>query len=424
MTKILPAYLLREHIGPFFLALFTINLLLLLNIVYRELGKFLGKGISFTVILEFLFLNMAWIIALSVPMAVLSATIMAFGRISADNEITAIKASGISLLRIVLPILILSAILAYALIWFNNNVLPDFNHKARLLAMDIARKKPTINLESGIIYSDIPNYSILVEKVEDRDSVSFVNDITIYDEKQSNVIKTVIAERGEIRFQEDFGLVVITLFDGELHEVNVSEPETFKKSQFAMHVIRIPMSEVILRRSQSEYRTDREKSAAALMRVVESNDKKLIERTEKLNKKIRDHVSKYSGKIARQKPLFENVLMEHQQLRRHIRADLDRMNSLRRSRNIYLVEWHKKYSIPVICIVFVLIGAPLGTLVRERGWAVGAGLSIGFFLLYWAFLIGGENLADRQFISPFLAMWGPNIIVGCAGFYLVYRVLK
>ena len=123
-------------------------------------------------------------------------------------------------------------------------------------------------------------------------------------------------------------------------------------------------------------------------------------------------------------PLLKNILAEHQQLRRQIKADLDRIRGLQKSVNINLVEWHKKYSIPIACVVFVLVGAPLGILVRQRGWAVGAGLSIGFFLLYWAFLIAGENLADRQLISPFMAMWSSNITVGSLGIFLVYRVVK
>ncbi|MCG8605052.1 LptF/LptG family permease, partial [bacterium] len=355
MAKILPLYLLREHIGPFLLAIFTIDLLFLLNIVFRDLGKFLGKGIPFTVIVEFLFLNLAWMVALSVPCAVLTSTIMAFGRLSSDNEITAIKASGIHLMRLLIPVLILSAILSASLIWFNNNVLPDFNHQARLLGMDITRKKPAINLDPGVIYEDIPDYNILVKKVTDQDSLALIQDVTIYDETEADMLKTIIAERGEIWFEEDTGYLNMLLFDGDLHEVSIHEPEKFKKLEFAKHGIKIPMAEVLLKRSQSEYRGDREKSAAQLMEVVVSNNKRIAERKEKLTSKIQAKLSVYQqGKNGDDK-LLGNVLAEHQQLRRQIKADLDRIRGLRKSNNINLVEWHKKYSIPVACIVFVLV---------------------------------------------------------------------
>jgi len=141
MLSILSKYIIREHIGPFFFGFFVITLIFILNLLFRELGKFLSKGLAFSVILEFILLNLAWMIALAVPMAVLIAALMAFGRLSADNEITAIKASGISLYQILPSVIIVSTLLALALIWFNNHILPEFNHRTRLLAMDIARKK-------------------------------------------------------------------------------------------------------------------------------------------------------------------------------------------------------------------------------------------------------------------------------------------
>ncbi len=424
MLKILPRYFIREHIGPFFLAIITINLLFILNIVYRELGKFLNKGIALPVILEFLFLNLAWMIALSVPMAVLSATIMAFGRLSADNEITAIKASGISFLQIFPMIVLISAIISGTLIWFNNHVLPDFNHQARLLAMDIARKKPMINLESGVIYTDIPNYNILVEKVTDKDTISFVENIVIYDQNESYIIKTINADTGELSFRQNTGMLEILLFNGEVHEVDINEPETFSKLEFTKQMIKIPMSEIILKRSQSEYRGDREKSAAALLGNVHSNDKKIAERFQTINDRIQKQFATYMSPNNTSPKTIRPILMQHKQLRQQIKVDLDMIKSYKRSNNIFLVEWHKKYSIPVACIIFILVGAPIGILIRQSGWAVAAGLSIGFFLLYWAFLIGGEILADRQKISPFLAMWSPNIVVGSFGIYLVFRTVK
>jgi len=118
------------------------------------------------------------------------------------------------------------------------------------------------------------------------------------------------------------------------------------------------------------------------------------------------------------------LVLEHKQFKRQLQTDLNMIKSYRKSANIFLVEVHKKYSIPVACIVFILVGAPLGILTRQKGWAAAAGLSIGFFLLYWAFLIEGEILADRRFISPMAAMWSPNILVGGAGILLVIRTIR
>ncbi|MCH7675045.1 LptF/LptG family permease [candidate division KSB1 bacterium] len=424
MIKILPKYLVKEHIGPFCFALLVINSIFILNLLFRELGKFMSKGLSLGTILEFIFLNLAWMIALSVPCAVLTATIMAFGRLSAENEITAIKAGGISLYQILPATLIVSLGVAGALIWFNNEVLPDFNHRTKLLMLDIARKKPLLNLEAGVIYTDIPNYNILGPTIKEINSTTYIENITIDDQTTSNIIKTIIAKVGEITFSEETGLVEITLLDGELQEIDINNPELFKKVEFTKHVIKIPMTEMLLMRSQSEYRGDREKSSAALMEGVYKNRQRILERRQKLNETVNQQLSKYIYSNSKEEKTLDLLILDHQRLNRKIKTDLNLINSYKKSIDRDLVEVHKKYSIPAVCVVFVLVGSPLGILARKQGWAAAAGLSIGFFLLYWAFLIGGESLADRQKISPFWGMWSPNILVGGLGIFLVLRTVR
>ncbi|MFQ6112518.1 MAG: LptF/LptG family permease [bacterium] len=423
MTFTLSRYIVREHWGPYLFGFSVINLLFILNLLFRELGKLLSKGLAFNIIVEFLFLNLAWMIALSVPMAVLPATLMAFGRLSADNEIIAIKASGISLFQILPPVLIVSTLVAGALIWFNDHILPDFNHRARLLAMDIARKKPMINLESGVWYTEIPDYDILVQNIRQKESTSYIENIVIEDKTDPNVTKTIIAKNGETYFHQHTGLLEITLYNGEVQEVNFQEPEAFKKLVFSKHVLKIPMSEMILKRSQSQYRGDREKSTAQLLEDVRLNRERILERKRRLNEKVEKILSKYTDEKSRKAQLLKTIVSEHQQLQRQIQIELNMINGFRKTSNMFLVEVHKKYSIPASCVVFILIGAPLGIMIRQRGLASGA-LSFLFFVLYWACLIGGETLADRQIISPFLAMWSPNILVGIGGIVLVLRSIR
>ncbi|MDZ7723767.1 MAG: LptF/LptG family permease [candidate division KSB1 bacterium] len=159
-------YIIKEHKSPFFFGLGTLTLVFLLNLVFRELGRILSRGLGFTVIAEFFILNLAWIIALAIPMAVLVATLMAFGRLSGDGEITAMKSSGVSILFMIFPVFIMSILMTLFLIWFNNSVLPDANYQTKLLWSDIARKRPTLQLEAGVVYKDLDKYSILVEEIE------------------------------------------------------------------------------------------------------------------------------------------------------------------------------------------------------------------------------------------------------------------
>jgi lipopolysaccharide export system permease protein len=118
------------------------------------------------------------------------------------------------------------------------------------------------------------------------------------------------------------------------------------------------------------------------------------------------------------------LLVKVRQTLYHIDNQLTIVRSYERTNNSLLVEIHKKYSIPVASLIFVIIGAPLGFMARRGGLATGGGLSLGFFLLYWAFLIGGEDLADREFVSPLVAMWSANVIVGLLGLYLLWRAAK
>jgi lipopolysaccharide export system permease protein len=512
---ILQRYVLREHIGPFFFGFSVITLIFLLNLLFRELSRILSKGLPWNVVLEFFALNMAWIIALAVPMAVLVAALMAFGRLSADNEITAMKAGGVSLYRIITPVLFAAVLVAIGMIWFNNAVLPDFNHRARLLAGDIARKKPGVSIEPGVWYDRIPNYGLLVQKIEDsvktngahagNASVTIANNLLIVDQNDPDHIRNISAQRGYIELKPHLGALVLTLFDGEMQEIDIRKPEEIRRIAFPKHVLSIGVDDMFLRRSESEYRGDREKSAPQMRSEVQAAQEQIDTHLNQLREIVardlyrmfgtsfgiagqtldsllartpifslsatlqadpgdlsawrqvtpgrvlpkpgenRSKASQFrptrTGAASEQKPdsaanSIEKFLAQQRQQRlagllsheRQILYTLDNqlgiVRSFRRTTKSLLVEIHKKYSIPVACLVFVIIGAPLGFMARRGGIATGGGLSLGFFLLYWAFLIGGEDLADRQIISPFLAMWSANFVVGAAGLYLLWRAAK
>ncbi|MDZ7360866.1 MAG: LptF/LptG family permease [candidate division KSB1 bacterium] len=460
MTRfILPRYILREHLGPFFFGFAVITLIFLLNLVFRELSRMLSKGLPWNVVLEFFALNLAWIIALAVPMAVLMATLMAFGRLAADNEITAMKASGVSIYRIVTPILFAASLIAIGMIWFNNAVLPDFNHRARILAGDIARKKPGVSIEPGVWYKNIPDFGLLVQELVDSiqangksassNGVTIARNLLITDHSDPDHNRTISARRGYIELNPRLGALVLTLFDGEVQEIDFTKMEELRHVSFTKHVLSIAVDDMFLRRSESEYRGDREKSAPQMRQEVQANQQLIAESLKALNEHVGRDLQRAVGSafglvaaadsvrsnyqpparadsltaVERQQRLTALVLSVRQTLY-HIENQLAIVRSYERSNKGLLVEIHKKYSIPVACLVFVIIGAPLGFMARRGGLATGGGLSLGFFLLYWASLIGGEDLADREFISPFVAMWSANFIVGALGLYLLRRAAQ
>ncbi len=472
-TFILSRYIIRQHIGPFFFAFFTITLLFLLNMLFRELSRILSKGLPWNVVLEFFILNMAWMIALSVPMAVLTATLMAFGRMAADNEIAAMEANGVSIFAIIAPVAVASALLAAGLVWFNNNVLPDFNHRTRLLASDIARKRPTINIEPGVWYDDIPNYGLLVQELEDSANVTKARNLLINDYNSPTLSRVISARRGTIGMDASHAALVLTLHDGEMQEIDMQKPNEFRRVTFPKHVISVVVDDMFLNRSASEYRGDREKSAQQMREDVANHEKEIAQVRARINTALsvnlpaglnmllglpRDSAlvptvpvlkpprtsagarpKSQSPPRAREQyapaldlaappplngapvsPLAEKLQL-HRQLLNQVEREASLLEGFETKSKGLMVEIEKKYSIPVACLVFVLIGAPLGVMSRRGGLATGGGISLVFFLMYWTFLVGGEDLADRRIIPPFVAMWSANLVVGTAGLFFLWR---
>jgi len=430
--KIITRYILKEHIAPFLYSVATIVFIFLLNIVFRDLGKLIGKGLSFTILMEFFSLNLAWIIALAVPMAVLIATLMAFGRLSADKEIAALKSSGVNLYRLVAPVLAASVILSALLVKFNDTVLPEFNHKVRMLYTDIARKKPTLTLEPNVFFDAVPGYSILVKKIEGKDRLLKNVIINNYNNRETN--QTIIAETGKVTFAEKQDKIIFTLFNGEIHIVNKKNLESYRRISFPKWVLSISVPNMSLNRSKRGYRGDREKTVAMMKKDIIRNRAGLERREKGLEKHVENHLKNifpeylWPENNKTGKPEF--IPQKHVSLRtimytaRYVKTENLVINGFLKSISKHEVEIQKKYSIATACIVFVLLGASLGVMGRQGGLAVSAGFSIFFFLVHWAMLIGGEQLADRLYVSPFVAMWSPNILLGAAGIYLLIHTVK
>jgi lipopolysaccharide export system permease protein len=305
-------------------------------------------------------------------MAVLVATLMAFGRLSADNEITALKSAGVSLWQLILPYLILAALFCYLLIEFGNRVLPDFNHRSRVLSGDIRRKKPTLALEEGIFIFDLPHYVLWAQRIDQRQSKLY--SLVIYDESDPRYPTVVSAAEGDLNFIHDEEAFHLQLYNGEMHRQDAQDAGYYQRTQFEKSLLRIPAPNMVFEHQESGYRSDRELSAPEMWKQV---------------------------------------------------AEMKKEGTKNRRRiNAFLVEIHKKYSIPFACIVFVLIGAPLGVRSHRGGIGVAASLSVFFFLVYWAFLIGGEDLADRNLVTPATAMWAPNILLGIIGIILIVRATR
>ena len=182
--KRIDGYIFKEHLTPFFLSLLVLLFILLANFLLKSIDKFLGKGLSINLLFEYLFYNMAWILALAVPMAGLIATLTAFGRFSADNEITAMKTCGISTIKLLRAPLLFGVVVTGLMIYFNNFILPDMNHKARSLSYNISKKRPDLEFDDGRCTKAIPNYSICNERREQIGDENHFYEISIFNNRR------------------------------------------------------------------------------------------------------------------------------------------------------------------------------------------------------------------------------------------------
>ena len=427
--KILYRYIFREHVGPFFFGLSVIMFVLVMDFILEVLNLIVGKGLNAFIILQVFVLNLAWMLALAVPMAVLVSTLIAYGRLSQDNEITAFKASGVSLYRLILPPLVASIFISVGMMFFNDRALPELNHKARLLMTDIHQKRPTWNLKENVFINEIPGYSILIKKIDPHSSD--VRGVTIYDMKNRRFPRTIIAEKGKVEFTPDGNTLVFQLFNGEIHETDEDAPQRYRKVSFDKQIIYVQDVGSKFIRSDSDYRTDREKTSTQMLSDIKKLEAVVIASEEEItrtansawNKVKEARVSKDLRPVEKNKAL-DSLIRDNRNISDQILSEAQNIRNQRRYENSLWVEIHKKYALAAACVVFILVGAPLGIMARKGGVAVGLGLSLGFFVLYWAFLIGGEELADRQLISAFWAMWSANFLIGGAGIYILIKSAK
>ena len=430
-------YTFKEHLYPFLISLFVLIFVLLTNFLLKAIDKFLGKGLSFGILLEYVFLNLAWILALAVPMAVLIATLMAFGRMSGDNEITALRTSGISYFKILLPALIFGVMVTIIMTWFNNTILPETNHKARLLSGDITRKRPDLEFEVGYFIDALPEYKILLGG---RDQNIF-KEILIFNYQNEGNQRTIIANSGEIETVMDG--VVMHLYDGVIHELS-SDLEDYREIYFEKYNVVVPVDNLNLTRRDSKVRSDREMTGKMIENKINDYNSKIENIYKRIDNRIKKEIpdtiqnknrnfieakiiqfgSSLKDSLGEDNAKYIRTNRRLKNLRHGIKSDFKLIDTYNRYISKYEVEYYKKFSIPFASLVFVLIGASLGIITRRGGFAMSVALSLGFFVFYWAFLIAGEEFADRGQLSPFFAMWMPNIVLGALGLFLCIQTAK
>ena len=459
MLKKVDSFVLKSFIGPLVLTFFIVLIILLLQFLLLYIDDLAGKGLGIGVLSELLYYFSLTFVPMALPLAILLASLMTFGNMGEFSELTALKASGIPLQRIMMPLIVFMAILSVASFFFSNNVLPYSNAKGRTLIFDIKRKKPDINIQSGTFYDGISDFSI---KITSKDpATDMLHKIIIYDhrERRGNVSVT-LADSGFMRITPDESGLIFTLYNGysftEIAEKNSNtenKAHASRRDYFREQTIVIPLSGFDLERSGDGLF----KSNASMLTMGELSYY-IDSLGNNYNNRVNNHYNEYnSTKTYRLNTLsldarpierrdttkITNVFETYSLL--DSLPLVERKNTVTRAidyikdSNSYLsqiseshyweikvlkkyeVTWNEKLTLSFACLVFFFIGAPLGAIIRKGGLGAPAIISVLFFVVYYVISISGKKLAEENVVGSFTGVWAASYILLPVGFFLTYK---
>ncbi|MGB3477731.1 MAG: LptF/LptG family permease [bacterium] len=399
MTKLIDRYLLREFVPPFFFSAVALTFILLMDQLFRLIDLFVRKGLPFDIVGQILIYTLPLIVSYTAPMAILVAIVMTFGRFSGDNEILALKISGQTFFSVMKAPFIVTLLFMFFLIFFNSFVLPESNHRVRNLMLDISRKRPAIRLPEGVFTNEFPGYMVYVGRKDEHRSKLY--DITIYDLRNSLMMT---APHGELKDFQEEGILQFILYDGELHQL--IDNATYQRTNFNKQTINMTVNTELVRKER-KHRNQNELNIFGLKSRIDQTRQEILS--------LKTEITEI-GTVAITK-FINGDITNLDAARFKIGKKINVIKGKKRKISRYLVEFNKKFSLAIACILFVLIGAPIGYLFR-RGGIGGVLIGILLFSSYYILVLAGEEFADRRGFSPYWAMWLPNIILFISGLYL------
>lgn len=450
--------LLRSLPLPFAAAFATLMVLLLLQFLIAYLPDLVGRGLPLWAMAELVAYSLAYMVTLAVPMAWLIALLAAFGRLGESRAWLVARSAGVSLPRLAWPVAVVGALLTAGMGYFNNEMLPEANHRMNGLWSDIRVARPTFALTPGEFYTGIAGYAIRADALP-PDSAGLLVGVTVVESRSADGTQAVLsAARARLETQGASRLTLL-LEDGEIHRRGGGTGERYDRLAFARHRLGLTLDGLtgFARRERSDgddARTDRSMRTSAMLAVVDSLDALSATRADstaaqmaRLGRttppmtdvgslpKVMTPAADTSAapRVAAGRAVLEGlddgaraaVVALAAERVRAVRAQADAAASAdrwdRQRADRFRVEIYKKNSIALACLVFVLVGVPLGLAVARAGVGLVASLAVFVFLFYWLSLVQGEKLADRGMLAPEVGMWAANVIVALLGAYLFAR---
>ena len=459
--KRLHLFILKSFLGPFFMTFFICVFILLMQFLWKYIDDMVGKGLEWNIVAELLFYASLALVPMAFPLAMLLASIMTFGNLGENYELVAMKASGISLFRIMRPLLLIAVSLTLFAFYFSNNILPKTNLKFGALMWSVKRQKPEMVINEGVFTNDIDGYSIKVDR-KGRNS-NMLYGILIYDHtnNQANVSVTV-ADSGFMKISEDKKFMVMTLFEGETaldedpNERGRDKRYPFRRNRFGKQVVTVPLNDFEFKRTdenllRTAYRmmtlqqlghsedslyTDynhRVRRFAISMRYNDSLNRSIVDLSQQVDS-LRQYqpftldsaVTDYSYLHDEMDPMQKNeivasALNKARMNKQMIDQNVFELYNLKKNVNKYSMEKHRRFSWSVACLIFFFIGAPLGAIIRKGGLGMPVVVSILMFITYYMVSISGEKFAREDMWTMSEGMWLATVIFLPLGFFLTYK---
>ncbi|MGD0336663.1 MAG: LptF/LptG family permease [Candidatus Omnitrophota bacterium] len=364
--KILRNYFLREFFTPFFLSLVVFSFVMVVVGAIKDVAdQVINRGVDLYSIVKLFLLMTPYIFTYTIPIAVLIAVLLSLGRLSSDNEITAIRASGINLLQLITPLLVSAMIVSLGLVIFNDRAASYAHFAYRKTLMDIGIKNPTAAFEEGVFINSFERYILFIYHIDHK--TNRMSNVRIYEPQgEGKPTRTIVAKAGEFIAIPEKNLVKLKLIDGTSDEPDPQNPANFYKLNFRTYFMNLNLA------------------AAQKKSSIERKPKEMT--IKELNAQI--------NKLRREKIDAAPLVVELQQ----------------------------KLVLAFSCFVFMLLGASLALVTRRREKSINIGIAVLIIVAYYPLLIGCEALGMQGTLNPVLATWLPNIIFGTIGALLTYKL--
>ena len=453
--KTIHKLVLKSYLGPLVLTFFIITFVLMMNFLWRYIDELTGKGLGLGVIVELLVYATINLIPLGLPLAMLLAGIMTMGNLGENFELQAMKSAGVSLMRILKPLIWVTVFMSIGSFFLINNLVPYANKKMTSILIDIRRQKQVLELQDGLFFNGIDDMSIRVE--HQNPETGELDNVLIYDNRSSSGnMTTTVAEKGYIRLSEDKRFLLVTLYNGDNYQHTRNNQwynnNSLRHDNFEVQDISIPMEGFDFQRtdnnemmngSQTKNIVELQQSIDSLSRVVSSST------TQSYEPLLRDNIFRKDTQVTQlpdslkiDKSGYIDVALLDTIANLSLRGrnevwniahsaavesrnsfsfdesmTKDALTQLYKSKN----DWHRKLSLPISVIIFFLIGAPLGAIIRKGGLGTPIVISVFFFVVYYIITLTGEKASVEGQWSAVMGMWISTIVLSPIAVYLLIK---